>query len=71
MEVYVVYYNPSDYPGLYVVRRQVAGRGTITVDAKPLGVSATLKEVRSFIPSHAEQFPRDPNDDSTIVEVWF
>ncbi len=71
MEVFVVYHNPRDYPGLYVVRRQVAGRGTITIDIQPLGVSATLEGIRSFIPPHVKRFPRDPNDDPVIVEVWF
>ena len=71
MEVYVVYYDPSDYPGLYVVRRQVAGRGTVTTDREPLTVAKTLKEARQCIPAGLERFQPSPDDDPVIVETWF
>ena len=70
MELYVVYFNPSDYPGMYVVRRQVAGRGTVTPDRRPLGVSTTLDQVRCSLPPGLTLIPRHPDDDPCIVEVW-
>lgn len=71
VEVYVVYFNPSDYPGLYVVRRQVAMRGHVVKDAQPAGVSNSLAQVRCSIPNGLTRFPPDPNDDPVILEVWF
>jgi len=72
MEFYVVYFNPSDFPGLYVVRRQVAQRdGKVHKDAEPAGKSNSLAQVRCSIPNGKLRFMPDPNDDPCIVEVWF
>lgn len=73
LPMYVVYKNPSDYPGKFVVRLCVAGRGTVTCDKEPLAVRGTLAEARAAIealvgPLH--RMNRQPDDDAVIVEVW-
>jgi len=70
VEIFAVYYNPTDYPGLFVVRRQVAGRGTVMADPNPLAVAPTLEGARLCIPPGVERFDRHPDDDQVIVETW-
>ena len=69
LDLYVVYRNPSDFPGQYVVRRQVAGPGVIFKDARPLAVG-NLAAVRAALPTGLVRLERDPNDDPCIFEVW-
>lgn len=69
MEAWTVYFSPSDYPGLYVLRKFVLGDG----EALPTDVvftAETLEAVREFVPSGCVQFAPDPQDDSVIVETW-
>lgn len=71
MELCTVYFNPSDFPGLYVVRKfRVEGLDKVFVDAEPLGTAETLQEVRKLIPPTFFKIGRNPNDDPVIVEVW-
>ena len=58
LAVYVIYANPSDYPGKYVVRRQVVTSTAIVNDAEPLGVVDTLDQARALLPV------------MLIVETW-
>ena len=67
--MFVVYFNPKDFPNKYVVRRQVAGPGTVQIDAEPLIVCGSLQQARSAI-SADTRLDRDPDDDPVIVEVW-
>ena len=67
--MFVVYFNPQDFPGKYVVRRHVVGRGTVTIDAEPLIVCDSLHQARSAIPADT-RLDRNPDDDPVIVEVW-
>ncbi len=69
LELYVVYRNPSDFPGQYVVRRQTAGPGVILKDARPLAIG-DLTQVRAALPTGLVRLERDPNDDPCIFEVW-
>lgn len=69
LDLYVVYRNPSDFPGQYVVRRQVAGPGVIFKDARTLAVG-NLAAVRAALPVGLVRLDRDPNDDPCIFEVW-
>ncbi len=70
MRLYVIYYNPSDFPGLYVVRRQFI---TATGDIFPDGMAfsgPTLESVREKIPEGLYNLGRNKNDDQTIIEIW-
>jgi hypothetical protein len=71
MEFFVVYQNPTDYPGKFVVRRQVVKGKWVRADAKPLCVVSTLQEARSAIPAGLYRQERHSDDTLAIVEVWF
>jgi hypothetical protein len=71
LEFFVVYHNPSDFPGKFVVRRQVVGPNGIKADEDTLCVALTLDEARSVIPAGLYRQERHPDDTPVIVEVWF
>ena len=64
-EIWVVYANPSDMPGLFVARRWLASKATDMVHP-----GATLDEVRGKLPPDRVCIPRFENDEPTIVETW-
>ncbi len=70
VELYVVYFNPSDFPGLYVIRKQFAGRGTVSVAVEPLVTGSTLEAVRAALPAGLTRLERSPGDVPSILEVW-
>ncbi|MHB9044371.1 MAG: hypothetical protein ACYC35_00375 [Pirellulales bacterium] len=70
MDLYVVYHNPLDFPGKYVIRRQTAGRGVITIAAEPLAIGLGINQVRAALPAGLVRLERAPEDDPCIVEVW-
>jgi hypothetical protein len=68
-EVYVVYWNPKDFPGKFVVRRW--GYTKFTPEPKEvIAVGLDLDEVREKIPAGLYRQSREKGDDSAIVEVW-
>ncbi|HEY7195473.1 MAG TPA: hypothetical protein VH439_17150 [Gemmatimonadales bacterium] len=73
LDVYVVYHDPSDYPGRFVVRRQRV-TDVVVSDPEPLVVCDTLGEARSAllaaVPTGLYCLPRFPQDESQIVEAW-
>ena len=70
-----IYYNPSDFPGKYVVRRYYSvlegEKGVSQVDLHA-DVFDTLEQAREFLPKNQGlvNLGRNPNDDPVIVEVW-
>jgi hypothetical protein len=70
MWFYVVYRNPSDYPGLYVVRRHWVHSGGPIAEAAPLIVTQSLDSARAVIPADLYNIGRYPEDDPAILEVW-
>jgi hypothetical protein len=71
LEIWVVYLNPTDYPGRYVVRRQRAFAGQVEVDPHPAVVAETLDEARAWVPYGLYCQPAHPEDDPAILETWF
>jgi len=68
MDIYTVYFNPSDYPGKYVVRvTTIVGARGIVGDP---GVFDSLENARECIPQSLMRMDRLPEDDPVIVEVW-
>lgn len=66
--VWVVYWSPSDFPGLWVLRPQWAlPDGQVVVHPRP---AITPRYELLPIPEGLVRIPRDPEDDPTIVEVW-
>lgn len=70
LDIYVVYADPADYPGRYVVRRQTVGRGVVDIAPEPLGVVDTLEQARHLLPDGLNWLDRQPGDEPQIVEVW-
>lgn len=68
--MFTVYFNPSDYPGLYVLRRHVAVDGEARADPECV-TGKTLDEVRRHIPPDRNRIARHPQDEPQIVESWF
>lgn len=66
---YVVYFNPSDFPGRYVMRGFACVDGEATPSAIAIS-GETIEKVRAHIPEGLHRMVRMPDDDPTIVEVW-
>ena len=66
--------STSDYPGRFIVRRQVIRGGEIWIDADPTEVADSLEDARATIPG-IETLTRvvyddSPEEDPNIVESW-
>lgn len=68
MYQWVIYENPRDYPGKFVVRKWKV----VTPDPKPgeAQVCNSLPEARSKIPPGMYKLEPSLHDDPCIVEVW-
>lgn len=71
LEMFVVYENPRDYPGKFVVRRWPNCLVPQPVpEAVPMIVCDSLDVARAAVPSWAVRLERFPDDDPAIREVW-
>lgn len=70
MDQYVVYKNPRDYPGKFVVRHWAIMKGGNIQKGDCLAVSESKESALESIPPGLYKLPRQPNDDPAIVEVW-
>ena len=66
---YAVYSNPSDFPGLFVVRVFVGFNGMAVSTGEQL-TGATLDEVRAKLPGGVLRLPPSRGDNPVIVETW-
>jgi hypothetical protein len=64
--LFVVYENPRDFPGKFVVRRWL----DTVPEQKPVAVTEQLDQARAAIPAGAANIGRMRNDDPSIREVW-
>lgn len=67
---YVVYENPRDAPGMFVVREWHIARGHPEPVAGEGWVVRTVEDARALIPPGLVCLGRQPDDDVAIVEVW-
>lgn len=70
LPVYVIYRNPTDHPGKFVVRIQFASAGSIQAAAQPLVICETLEEARAAIPPGLYNLGREAGDEPQIYEAW-
>lgn len=68
--MFVIYGNPKDYPGKFVVRQRWCYTGFDTVAVVPKAVCNTLDEARNSIPIGFVNIGREKEDDPVIHEVW-
>lgn len=71
MNMYVVYQNPSDYPGRFVVRKWTVTAAGPVAGNEPIFVGETLQGARDAIPRGLIATRRCEEDDPVILEVWF
>lgn len=71
-EHYVVYHNPKDYPGKWVVRKWLVCQGEKEPlpDHIPVVVADSKTTALGKIPMGMHCIPRFPDDDPCVVEVW-
>lgn len=69
LAVYVIYKNPTDYPGRIVLRRQLVHAGRIDADPQPMYVGASIDEAHARLPPGLCRLAyTDP--DPAICQVW-
>lgn len=66
LSIWVVYDNPTDYPGRFVARKWKGDTAT-----PELHLADTLDELRQLLPAGLCRLPRFAIDDPKIVETWF
>jgi hypothetical protein len=70
LPIYVIYENPSDFPGEFVVRRRWHIITGIIQSGELLGRTKSLTEARNLLPPGLTCLQRHSTDDPVIVESW-
>lgn len=70
LDVWVVYQNPTDFPGLFVVRLHKIEAGVTRPTATHF-TAKTLEAVRRLLPPGLYRLDRFESDDPNVVETWF
>jgi hypothetical protein len=69
--MWVIYFDPLDYPKKFVVRTWWIGAGKLEAELGPI-VRDSLREAREALPPEAStRLNRAPVDEKVIVELWF
>jgi hypothetical protein len=69
LNIWTIYYDPTDFPGKYVVRMLSVNQHGIATSSTAR-VADSLEEARKLIPPGLIRLDRDPRDVQCIVEVW-
>ena len=67
---YVIYFDPKDFPGMYVVRRHRVARASVLPEIQAFWIGESLDEARARVPEGSICIPRDKEDEPQIVESW-
>lgn len=67
---WVVYRNPADAPGMFVVRQWMIEHGKLDPIPGQAWASESLEALRTVLPNGLVRFEPGPDDDPCIVEVW-
>ena len=73
LELWTIFFDPSDFPGKYVVRKFYVERGEPAPAVVPddtVIVTDTLAEARANVPQGTVNLGRYAEDDSKILETW-
>lgn len=70
LPIWCVTFNPSDLPGLYVARLNIAANSGATYVSSLAVVGTTLEAVRQALPAGLVRMPRLAGDEPQIVETW-
>ena len=70
LSIYVVFNrDTSDFPGLYVCRKQEIHPGEV-IPTDTFFTGSSLEDIRSQLPPDLNVIPRSPQDDPNIIESW-
>lgn len=73
LTMFVIYWDPSDYPRKFVVREwRVSGDkpGELMAASKPTAVVDTVEEARAAVPPYLVKLACQDGDDPAIYETW-
>lgn len=72
LEMYTLYFNPSDYPGKFVIRRFIieVGNPQPVADPKLLVVAETRELAEEVIPKWMVFLSRNEEDDKVILGTY-
>ena len=71
MPVYVIYDNPSDHPGWFMVRRWDLDLSTLSYEpGNIVGFASKLDHAQAMVPPGCVNLGRVQGEDPTIAEVW-
>jgi hypothetical protein len=69
LTIWVIYWNPRDQPGKWVLRAQDTDRDGVKPHPEYV-VCETLEQARACVPPGLVMMQRHPDDDPVIFEVW-
>jgi hypothetical protein len=69
LPIWVVYDNPSDFPGKFVARKWFILPDALEA-TQEYRIADTLEDVRAFLPRGLTRLTRHPDDEPQIVESW-
>lgn len=67
---YGVFYNSIEYPGQFVIRRFDYSTNPPLADPKPYWIGDSYQLCREAIPAGLIPFPRQLDDDRSLIEAW-
>ncbi|MDX0230274.1 hypothetical protein GOC14_06895 [Sinorhizobium meliloti] len=70
LPIWVVCWNPADFPGKFTARRNFAGPGVMLVDKDVIVADRLITIRRMMIRNGLTRLPRQKEDDPVILEVW-
>ena len=72
LHVWTIYFDPRDFPGLYVARRFTISPDAPepVPDAAPWSVATSLEAARVRLPTGLVRIERSLEDEPHIVECW-
>lgn len=71
LPMYVVFYHTTDYPNRFVVRKFIlAPKVNRPLSTDWAHVCDTYQEIEKHLPPGLVRFPREEEDEPTIVETW-
>jgi hypothetical protein len=70
LSMWVIYWNPRDFPNRYIVRRWLVDGAGPVADDEPSAIVETLDEARRSIPDGLFCLDRAEADEKQIVEIW-
>lgn len=70
LQIWTVYENPSDYPGLFVLRRYDILRNGRVVPNREVATAPDRAGVEAHLPPGLAFLPRDPRDPPSVVGSW-